>query len=181
MLPTIKHTYRAIATGVSFGVSSNGNYQIGVTMTVQDDTEFGGEQITWIGHFTEKTQDRSIESLQHMGWKGDEIDELADLDAEGCQRLLPDVVEIACDAEEYNGELQLKVKWVNKPGAGRFAFKEQLAGAALKSFAAQMKNAVRGAKAASGAPPRKATSSNGGSKAVHPNAPGGSYGDEPPF
>jgi hypothetical protein len=161
MLPKIKSKYLARAIACSLGVSSKGNYQIGVTVSVVDNQEFDGAEITWIGHFTEKTEDRTIESLQHFGWKGDNMEELQDLDAEGCVRLLPDAVEIVCDVETYDGETQLKVKWINKPGAGRFAFKDKLEGSTLKSFAAQMRG--------------KLHSANNGArstKPAHPNAPG---------
>ncbi len=173
-LPNVKATYLAKAVGCSFGISSNGNYQIGIPLQIAEgDHQY--ETITWVGHFTEKTQDRTIESLQNMGWKGDDLSELADLDAARAAILLPDAVEIVCDVETYENELQLKVKWVNKPGAGRFAFKNKLEGAHLKSFAAQMKNAIRGAQGG-----RKP---NGGGapkpQPVHPNAPGAD--DDLPF
>lgn len=166
MLPMQKAKYLAKAVAVAFGVSSKGNYQIAVTTEIVEG-EHAGAEITWLGHFTEKTQERTIESLQHFGWKGDNLEELADLDAAACLRLLPDHVEIVCDVEQYDGENQLKVKWVNRPGAGRFAFKDKLEGGLLKTFAAQMRGAIRGAQQGT---PKK---SNGGSTAKHPNEPGG--------
>lgn len=173
MLPKIRAKYIAKAIASAFGVSSNGNYEIGITCEVVDG-EHAGQEITWIGFFSEKTQERTIESLQHFGWKGDNLEELADLDAEGCARMFPDHVELACDVEVYEGEQQLKVKWVNKPGAGRFAFKDKLEGGQLKSFAAQMRGAIRGAQQAG---PRKPNA--GAPKSTHPNAPGN--GDDIPF
>ena len=166
MLPNIKAKYLARAVACAFGISSNGNYQIAISGEVTEG-DHAGEQITWIGHFTEKTQERTIESLQHFGWKGDDLSELADLDAEGCQRLLPEIVEFACDVESYEGETQLKVKWVNKPGAGRFAFKTPLEGKHLKDFAAQMRGTIRSAQAGN-----RQNGSAAKPRDPHPNAPG---------
>ncbi len=167
-IPMQKATYVARAVSVAFGVSSNGNYEIGVTVRLVAD-ELAGEEITWVGHFTEKTQSRTIESLQHFGWQGDDLSELDGLDDESCARMLPNDVEIVCDVEEYKGEAQLRVKWINRPGAGRFAFKDKLEGAQLKGFAAQMRGVIRNARGAAGA---KASAPK------HPNAPG-NRGDIP--
>lgn len=177
-LPMQKATYRARAIGAGFGTSSKGNTQIAIQCEVVEH-DLAGETIAWLGHFTEKTADRTIESLQHFGWKGDDLSELEDLDADRAATLLPEIVEIVVDPEQYEGEWQLKVKWVNRPGAGRFSFKEPLTGAGLKAFAAQMKGAIRGARGA-----QAAQRPNGGGSAKpqqtrHPNAPGGT--DDIPF
>lgn len=165
-----------------------------VTLEVVDHPEFEGAETTWIGHFTDKTADRSIESLQNMGWKGDDLSELADLDAAACVRLLPDTVQIVMSVEQYEGETQLKVLWVNKPGAGAFAFKKPLAGSDLKAFAAQMRGTVRSVRDAGGqrrqaAPAGQSSSSrpahsggsngSGGGRPQHPNEPG--FDDDLPF
>ena len=172
-LPMEKATYVGTATAVSFGQSSNGNTQIAVGFDLGD-----GQSITWIGHFTDKTTARTIESLMHMGWQGEDPTDLADLDVNAILVALPEAVELVCEPEEYNGNWTLKVQWVNKPGSGRFAFNEPLQGNALKAFGAQLKSTVRSVRA-SGGPPRKASirggqrDSGGGGRNEHPNAPGG--------
>lgn len=179
-LPMQKATYRARAAGSGFGTSSKGNNQIGIPCEIVDHEELAGETITWLGHFTEKTTARTVESLQHFGWQGDDLSELEDPDAAAAARLLPEIVEIVVDPEQYEGEWQLKVKWVNKPGAGRFSFKEPLVGSGLKAFAAQMKGTIRGAKAAG--PRASAPKQNGGgAQPQHPNAPGNRRDDDIPF
>lgn len=171
-LPMQKAKYNAKAVATQFGTSSKGNTQIAVTFEVVEHPDLAGSEITWLGHFTEKTTDRTIESLQHAGWQGDDLSELDQLDAAACSKMLPDTVEIVVAPEEYDGDVNLKVQWVNKPGAGRFAFKEPLTGQGLKAFAAQMRGTVRGMKAGA---PRK--SSNGSSRPTHPNAPGADIDD----
>lgn len=175
-LPMQKLTLRARATGAGFGVSeTKGTTQIAVQLHIVDSEEYAGESIAWLGHFTDKAAARTIESLQHMGWQGDDLTELEELDAAGAERVLPEVVEIVCEPEEYNGEWRLKVRWINRPGAGKFAFKAPLIGAGLKAFAAQMKGTIRSAKGATGTRPAAPRPSNGGGSQPHPNAPGG-YG-----
>jgi len=167
-LPQEKATYRAKAVNTGFGVSDNENATkyIAVGFEVLDEG-FAGETITALLYFTDKTTARTIESLQHMGFNSDDLAVLEDLDRDGCAQHLPAEVDIVCDVEEYKGEWQLKVKWVNRVGAGRFKAKQPLVGNDLKAFAAQMKGALRNARSA---PPQRKP--NGGStQARHPNAP----------
>jgi hypothetical protein len=187
-LPMQKATYQARAIGSGFGSSSNGNTQIAVQLEViapDQEDPVNGERIAWIGHFTDKTTDRTIESLQHLGWKGDDLAELEDENGERALTLFPDTVEIVCEPEEYDGNWRLRVKWINKPGGSRFTFKEPLTGQALKSFAAQMKGTIRnaqqgGVRKPSSAPPQQLRGySNSGGGSRHPNAPGNGNDDIP--
>jgi len=174
MLPQTKATYVARACGAATfsEPTASGNFQIAVPMEVTQG-EHAGERIAWIATFHTTIDkkgkngiDRIIESLQAMGWRGDELMELAEIDDARAMQLMPDEVEIVCDLDEYNGEWKLKVKWVNKPGAGRFAFKETLSGSGLKAFSAQMRNTIRNAQGAQRAQQPRAT------QQPHPNAPG---------
>jgi hypothetical protein len=182
-LPMTKAYYTARASGapIIFGRSENGNTQIAVEFVIED-TEFAGETIPWVGHFTDKAAARTIESLQIAGWQGDDVSELDEAPA---STVLPDAVSLTCEPEEYNGEWRLKVQWVNRPGGGRFKFKEQLSGSDLKAFGAQLRATVQSVRASGGAPraPRQAGASTrsggGGSQQRHPNAPGND--DDIPF
>lgn len=169
-LPIEKAKYHAKAIACSFGIAEKGTHQVGVTVEIVEG-DFAQHTITWLGYFTDGTSARTIESLQHMGWKGDDLSELEDLDAEACARLLPEPIEIVCEPDTYNNETRLKVRWVNRIGAGRFGFKQPLAGAALKGFAAQMKAQIRGM--------RGPQNSKSAPTTRHPNAPGSD--DDLPF
>ncbi len=178
-LPLEKATYRARAVAAGFGISSNGGNQIAVTFEIVDSDQFNGETIAWLGHFTEKTTARTIESLQHAGFESDDLSLLEDAGQQQCAELLPNVVDIVCEPEEYDAKWQLKVRWVNRAGGGRFAFKEPLTGAGLKAFAAQMKGAMKNARGPQSKPSGGSRPSNGASsKPTHPNAPGN---DDIPF
>ena len=175
-LPMEEITLRVRAVAAGLGESDNDKRTrfVHVTGSVVDDERYNGEQITAFLYLTDKTEARTIESLLHFGFPGDDLALLEDADEAKCAELLPEVVDFVCAPEEYNGEWQLKVKWVNKPGRGKFAPKKKFEGAELKSFAAQFKSAFRNAR---GPQSKQAKpTSGGGSKPQHPNAPGNGYG-----
>ena len=182
-LPMQEITVRVRAVAAGIGESDNERHTkfVFVTGSVVDDENYTGEQITAVLYFTEKTEARSIESLMYFGFAGDDLSQLADADEHRCSELLPEIVEFACAPEEYNNEWQLKVKWVNKPGRGKFAPKKKLEGSDLKAFAAQMKGAFRNARGPqSGSRP----ATNGSTKQItapHPNAPAAGRDDDLPF
>lgn len=160
-LPLEKATYRAVATSaeIKFGWSKNKNGQISVEFeTIDVNGETGeetltGETITWIGTFSDKTTDRTIEALIHAGWQGEDPSELH---GKPGSSELPTSVDLVCEPEEWEGRWQLKVQWVNKPGRGRFAFKEPMSETDLRSFGAQLRANVKAVRAAGGAPRKSA-------------------------
>jgi hypothetical protein len=186
-LPMQKAYYpaRATDTPIKFGTASTGTQQISVEFILLDDA-YPDERHTWIGNFTDGTSERSVESLQIAGWQGDE---LAELENQPGSQMLPNEVSLCIEPEaDQQGVVRLKVQWVNRPGGGKFKFKQELTGNDLKAFSAQMKNTVRSVRASGGAP-RKASGgssaqrpSGGGQQRIadrHPNAPGAD--DDIPF
>lgn len=169
-LPMQEITVRVRAVAAGLGETDNDKRTkfAFVTGRVVDDEQYDGEEITAVLYFTEKTMARSIESLMHFGFGSDDLSLLADADADRCAELLPETVEYVCAPEEYNGNWQLKVKWVNKPGRGKFAPKNKLEGGDLKAFAAQMKGSLRNARGSAGVP---RPASNGARPAVPPPKP----------
>jgi hypothetical protein len=163
-LPLEEITVRVRAVAAGLGESDNENRTkfVFVTGSVVDHEQYNGEQISAVLYFTEKTAARSIESLLHFGFTSDDLSLLEDADEAKCAELLPEIVEFVCAPEEWQGDWTLKVKWVNKPGRGKFAPKKKLEGSELKAFAAQMKGALRNARGGNGAK----------KPAPHPNAPG---------
>lgn len=170
-LPMEKATYRARAVGAGFGISEKETHQLAITFALVDEHDAPtSEQITWIGHFTstvdkkgKSVAQRTIDSLLYMGFESDDLTLLEEPSEDDIMKMLPNVVEIVCEPEIYNDVETLKVRWVNRPGAGRFAFKKPLKGAELKSFAAQMRGTLKNARG--GAPSRPV------SQPRHPNAP----------
>lgn len=180
-LPLEKATYPATAFAVSFGEAESGNNQIAVSFEIVDE-RFHGETITWTGTFTERATVRTIESLRHMGWAGDDLSEFEAMDETAVRAALPNAISLVCEPEEYDGQWRLKAQWVNRPGAGRFAFKKPVAGNDLKAFAAQMRATVRGVRGdgiRNAAPKQTANSGGQRNAAPHPNAPGSDETDMP--
>lgn len=184
-LPVEKGYYaaRAAGTPITFGTSENGNTQIAVEFEIILDEAYAGETITWVGHFTDKTAERTVESLQIAGWQGDDLSELADVPA---SQVLQAEVSLTIEGEaDLDGNMRPKVRWVNRPGGGKFKFKHELAGNDLKAFAAQMKATVKSVRAAGGAPRKPSTGGVQASRSTatgastHPNAPGNR--DDIPF
>jgi hypothetical protein len=197
-LPLEKATYRAVAIATALDRSTQKNTKfIAVNFEIVEDEHYNGESPqAWKGYFTDRTTERTVESLQHMGYDGDNIEEFASLDRAGCAKLLPNVVEIVCEPEYFTGDDGnergvLKVQWVNRIGGGRFKAANPLEGGELKAFAAEMKSVfrnARGPKASTGSRQTSApyaSNPNAASRAAtaHPNAPSGAGGsnDDIPF
>jgi hypothetical protein len=169
-LPMEKITLRAKAISTSLGVADNEKASTFIAVGFEAVEEYAGETITWLGYFTEKTTARTIESLQHMGFQGDDLVQLEDAGADACLELLPAVVDLVCEPEEYDGKWTLKVQWVNRSGGGRFKAKKPLVGGELKAFAAQLKGSFRNARGPQ----------NGAKPATAAAAPKG-WDPKPPF
>lgn len=129
-----KGKYAARGGDPQFGYTSKDEPQVSVTFTLLAECEDQGREITWFGYFTPKTEPRTLESLRICGWVGDDLANLGPLDNE---------VEIVVDHEEYQGEWQAKVRWVNRPGSGVFKMSKPMGAEQLKAFAKQMRGAAR--------------------------------------
>lgn len=177
-LPMEKAAYSAKAIGASFGMTDDKKPQLAIQFEVVDE-QFAGESIAAILYFTEKAVDRTLESLVHLGFASDDLELLADIGRDQAAELLPNVVEIVCEPEEYDGAWRLKLRWINRSGGGKFAFKNKLEGGDLKSFAAQMRGALKNARGPQARKPAAAKAGGSRPSQPHPNAPGNS--DDIPF
>jgi hypothetical protein len=112
-------TYVAKAAEVTLGESlKRGTPFVGVIFVVTDGDQ-KGQRLRWEGYLTDNTAERTIESLQHCGWRGDDISVFAKGDLDG---LDANEVDLVVEMEEYekDGELKEapKVQWVNRRGGG---------------------------------------------------------------
>src|SRR6185437_16355806 len=123
-----KHPAKAIP-GAAIGAASTGTEQIGVPCEFVDGPN-KGMQITWYGYFSDSAIDRTFESLRTLGFKGDDLGDLSSLGS-------PDapVVQLVLENEDYNGQTQVKVRWVNKLGGA--AMKNAFDDSQRQSFAAR--------------------------------------------
>lgn len=112
MSELIPGRYSAIARQVVLGKTSTGKEQVAAEFEILAPQSLAGKTIWWYGYFTDGAVDRTLESLEHMGWNGNGLLP-ADLETATTKE-----VSLVCEYEEYNGQKQLKVKWVNAAGGG---------------------------------------------------------------
>jgi hypothetical protein len=126
-------TFRARAVDADLGWTQGGKPQVAVTFEILEG-EDTGRNITWYGYFTDRTKERTIESLRFCGWKGDDISDLSSVNGDG-------EVSLVIEHEEYEGKTRAKVQWVNGGGA-RLA--KPMDANDAKAFAAKLKGIVAG-------------------------------------
>jgi hypothetical protein len=165
-------TYKARAAQFQLGAAPNGSERAEVVFEITEG-EHEGQTIRWDGYFSEKTAKRTIESLQHCGWTGDDLSAIRVED-------MPNEVEIVVELEagqgDYAGKEFPKVRWVNRLGGGRLNVQNALDPARARAFGERMKGlvaATRGDKGQAAPPKEKLT---GGSFPFGANSPAAGRG-----
>ncbi len=98
---------------------------------------FAGQRITWMGYFTEKSQERTLKALRICGFEGDDLDKFTD------QRPTNEAA-IVVEVETYEGKPRAKVAWVNDPTfGGGMKMENALTGGELRKFGAKFKAALK--------------------------------------
>jgi hypothetical protein len=141
--------YRGKPVRAALGLTSTGKEQIAVQFEL---VEPAGTRMTWYGFFTDAATERTVESLRHCGWRGDDLSEFA----EG--RPLPagfdQEVELVVKHEEYQGKTNARIAFVN--GGGGLAMKEALTADQATAFARRMKSKIGAFDRAAGRAPAAA-------------------------
>lgn len=135
-------TYNAKGVRAQLGLTQNGKEQVAVELAIIDEGDCFGQRITWYGYFTERTTERTLDSLRHLGWAGDDLFNLDGVDQ--------NEVSIVVEEEEYDGKTRLKVQWVNAKGG--LALQRPMDDAQAQAFAHRMRGEVLKHKSAYGAP-----------------------------
>lgn len=162
--------YKARGVEGALSTTSKGNPQVAVLLEITQDGPHKGETYTWYGHFTEKTEERTFESLRYLGWAGDDLTDLRGIDA--------NEVSITIGHEEdEGGKTYPRVRWINAAGGG-LAIKDRMDDTAARAFAARMRGAAVASRAKSAKPPVTPTRAPYVAKAPV-DAPGGD--DKIPF
>lgn len=123
-------TYRARVKSADFGFTSKGTEQVQVAFDVLD-PDYDGQTVLWWGYFSEKTAERTMQSLRYCGWKGDDVTDLAGVS--------DNEVEIVVEHNEYNGKTSARVAWVNRLGGDGVSVKAPMPEDKRKAFAKKMK------------------------------------------
>lgn len=168
-------TYYARGVGVDFGIA-NGKEQVAIQFRIEGGSEPGSE-LPYYGFFTDRTAERTVESLRFCGW---DTDNLGDVTAEVIGRNL---VKIVVEHDSYNGKVRPKIAWVNRVGGT--LVKNQMGAGQKADFARKMKAVAmrvdKSLAASSGvkAPPSVERSSGGMRPGDCSNdAPQGDFGDD---
>jgi hypothetical protein len=121
--------YRAKAKAHQWGRAKTGTELVRVEFEFTSGT-VAGQSIYWDGFFTEKTQERTLESLEACGWDGASLKDLKGLGTKE--------VELVVELEKGNdGNEYAKVKWVN--GLNRRAVQQELDAGSLSNLEQRMK------------------------------------------
>jgi hypothetical protein len=144
-----RHAVKVVSHAL--GRSSTGTPHVAVLF---EDVQ--GDRITWYGYLSDAAIERTIKSLQLLGWDAVASNGMVDT-LNGTGLLVGNEAEIVVDTEVYNGEVRHKVKWVNEPGGGMV---EAMPQDDASSFAATLRAKVLSA------PRPKPNSQPGPAKAV---------------
>lgn len=131
MIEPGKYTGRAVEAVL--GITSTGKEQIAVVLELDDPP---GARITWYGYFTEATEERTIESLRYMGWRGLDMAVFAygsPLPAE-----MQETVEVVVEYEtDDRGAQRARVRWINRTGG--LTVKDPMDATRAAAFAQRMR------------------------------------------
>lgn len=152
--------YKARAVSWGLGHSQKGTPQIAIELQVLEG-QCEGESMTWYGSFSEAAHPYTFNSMRTLGWEGDDLGDLSTLNK--------NEVQITVAEEEYNGEVNLRVKWINPLGG--LALKDPMKPDQIKAFAARMKGAAVASRGGSPFAGKPKNQSRGGSTARDEHAP----------
>lgn len=107
--------YRARARSGEIGEAKTGTVQVAVDFEFVGG-ELAGKHITWFGYFSEKTIDRTLESLRYAGWLGQDPDNLTSLSRADVPEVELVIVHEDTLPDEKTGEIKkrARVQWVNR-------------------------------------------------------------------
>lgn len=102
-----KGKHKATAYSWELGATPNtGTRFIRVIFETSETHDF----VPWDGWFTEKTIERTMDSLENTGWDGASLADPVGIGSKECM--------IDVEHEEHEGRTYAKVKWVNRIGGG---------------------------------------------------------------
>lgn len=152
-----KGTYRAKPVEAMIGKSKNkGTPFVGVMFEVIKG-DFAGQKVKWEGFLTERTAERTIESLQHCGWTGDDLGAFAKPET---GKQLTNEVDLVVEMEKYEGPDDTKagkeypkVQWVNRADSGPKFAGEAVSSAEATAFGQKFRGLTLALKAKRGESP----------------------------
>ena len=123
----------------TFGRASTGTQQVLMQFELIDDGEHKGKKLPWFGFFTEGSWERTVESLRHCGFQGNDLHTLN-------EQKLDQVVSVKVEHEtnQSNGRVYVRIAFVNAAGSGAVKLNNPMSRDELRDFSAMMKNKIAG-------------------------------------
>lgn len=118
--------YRARALSWDLGNASTGTPQIGIDFEFLDHP---GQTMNAFLYFTDETFDRTIEALCAMGWTGNDLDNITDLNRNEVN------VTVKAELNPKTNQMEPKIQFVNSTGG--VAMKQKMDEGQKKAFAAK--------------------------------------------
>lgn len=138
-----KEVKKGRAVEWSFGESSGGYEQIGVRFDIVDaEGHPTNDSETWYGTFSDAAWSYTADALKACGWDGKSLETLDGMGSRDVQLVIVE--------EEYQGEIQRKVKYINA-GTG-VAMKKPLGDEQKRQFFARMQQRMSGGRPPTPAP-----------------------------
>lgn len=117
--------HQAKPISAALGETKNGKEHVAIQFDVN------GERVTYYGFFgTDKQTEFTVKALRTCGWTGDDLTAI---------QLSTAPVELVVEEQEYNGQPQVRVKYVNPIGGKA---RQAMDAAKARAFAERMKAKV---------------------------------------
>ena len=117
-----KYTAKIVDYGI--GETKAGNPQAAVVFEFKDDQERKWS-LSWFGHFTEKTIEKTLDALLVCGLHGNDVGAIASGPEGGALDMSRDVSITVEHETDDKGKTRAKVRWVNRVGGNSFKRMEQ--------------------------------------------------------
>jgi len=131
-----------------WGRTSKGTQQVLVMFEILDEPH-QGTRLAWFGYFTKDTWQRTIESLRHCGFQGDD---LATINRQTLDRVVS--VKVEHDTSQKSGRTYARVAFVNASTSG-VQLASPMQDHEVRDFAAMMRNKIAGTQATRPARPQQ--------------------------
>jgi len=136
---------RARAVEAQLTEAKTGTPGIQIVFAVSDG-DHKGQRVRWTGWMTDKTLDRTLESLEHCGWAGDDLGEFGDRELHGLDKK---EVELVIEMEDYQGSDEKyvgksfpRVQWVNRAGGASLRVEQAMTKEKASAFGDKMRALV---------------------------------------
>ena len=170
MIPEGKYKCRGVE-GALVTVGQNNTEAVQVIVEITQDGPHKGDRLRWDGWLTDKTAQRTMESLRHLGWETDRLDDLRGLGTREAVAVI--------EHEEKDGKKYARVQWINSAtGGARISEEQKVSSVEAKAMADRFAAMARGTRAKSAGP---TTTGNAAPPATKAPPPQGFADDDIPF